>query len=42
MGEGGTGRSSQAAELLHEVGPQATGPQALGYMGAFDSHGRWM
>lgn len=41
MGVGGTGRPSQALELLHEVGPQATGPQALGYMGAFHPHGRW-
>ena len=42
MGVGGTGRSLQAPELLHEAGLQATGPQALGYMGAFHSHGPWM
>lgn len=39
MGVGGPGRPSQAPELLHKVGPQAAGRQALGYTGAF--HPPW-
>ena len=42
MGVGGPGRPSQAPELLHRAGPQATGGQALGYTGAFHPHGLWM